>query len=238
MRKIKIAVLIPDRCDRPEFMHNCLQMMKSQTLQPVYIHIENYKPESAHPDITQRYRRGYEYLSAMFNDKINLGEIDLIAFIENDDYYAPNYLETMAQMWEENGCSDMIGTTYSHYYHLSMLKYSKLEHFTRSAAMNTFIKPNLNISWCADSQPYTDMHLWTNLKGVSKTLVAPENIISIGMKHGIGKCGGAHHTNRLDRYRESDEDRHWLKSNTLDSFDFYYAMSLDLRARESMLIQH
>ena len=174
----------------------------------------------------------------MFNGKTNLGEIDLIAFIENDDYYAPNYLETMAQLWIDNGCADLLGTTYSYYYHLSLLKFSRLEHFTRSAAMNTFIKPNLDISWCADSEPYTDMHLWTNLKNVSKSLVAPEKIISIGMKHGIGKCGGAHHTNRLDRYHQEDENQSWLRSNSNSSFDFYHNMSIDLRARESMLIQH
>ena len=52
MKKVKIAVLIPDRGDRPEFMKKCLQMIHAQTLKPIHIHVENYIPESSHADIT------------------------------------------------------------------------------------------------------------------------------------------------------------------------------------------
>jgi hypothetical protein len=88
---MRIGVIIPDRGDRPEFLANCLRMLKRQTVKPVGIALINFPPTSNEKDITTRYRVGYSKWSA--------SSCDVIALIENDDYYAPTYLEKMYKAW-------------------------------------------------------------------------------------------------------------------------------------------
>lgn len=206
---MRIGIIIPDRGDRPRLMDNCIRMMAKQTLIPDVVLRIDFPPHNSECDITKRYRIGYEALS-----KQNL---DLIALIENDDAYSPDYLETMVKAWEENGKPDIFGTNYTIYYHLKLRKYFTFDHFDRASAMNTFLKPALNIAWPVDHDPYTDLHLWRQLKGIA---IKPSKIISIGIKHGEGKTGGQFHTDELDRFTEPDNG---LLKNNLDSesFEFY-----------------
>jgi glycosyltransferase involved in cell wall biosynthesis len=206
---MKVAVLIPTRNDRPGFLDNCLRMIEAQTLQPFHIEVMDYAPESEKCDITQRYRRGYEKLKGF--------DYDVIAFMEDDDFYSPEYLEVMVSEWQKRDRPDIFGTAYTIYYHLKLGAHFTMYHQDRASAMNTLIKPDLEITWPVDHEPFTDMHLWTNIHGVC---IDPGKIISVGMKHGIGKCGGGSHVDRLRRYTNKDDG--FLK-NTLDeeSYKFY-----------------
>lgn len=210
---MKIGIIIPDRSDRPDLLKNCLQMIQRQTLKVEYFQLMNYEPLDSSCDITQRYRTGYELLGL-------ISDIDLIAFIENDDWYAPDYLEYMVGEWEKAGRPDLFGTNYTIYYHLKLKKYFTMRHNSRASAMNTLIKPKLKFQWCADNEPYTDLHLWTKEHGFTKHVIEPNHIISVGMKHGTGLCGGRSHVDRLHRFINADNG--FLK-NTLDSesFEFY-----------------
>lgn len=210
--QLKIGIIIPDRKDRPKFMQNCLRMIKAQTLQPEIIHIANEKPVSAEKDITKRYRTGYDALRAR--------GLDAIALMENDDFYHPTYLQYMAEQWQKHGKPDLLGTAYTIYYHLKLKAWFTMNHSLRSSAMNTFIKPDLNFDWCVDSDPYTDLHLWmrSGLKGV----VIKPPILSIGIKHGEGLCGGRNHTDKLERYINKDTDLSFLEKHMdYESFQFY-----------------
>lgn len=211
---MKVAVLIPDRGDRPRFLKNCLRMMAAQTLQPHITCVVSHAPNSPECDITERYRIGYEALK-------NQG-VDVIALIENDDFYSPYYLETMVNAWEKAGKPDLLGTGYTIYYHLKLKSYFTMHHSTRASAMNTLIKADLNFDWCADNEPYTDMHLWKILKGV---VIVPKKPISIGIKHGEGLTGGHMHVDRLHRYTKhgtDDSDFKYLQSVVDEtSFNFY-----------------
>lgn len=211
---MNIAVLIPDRGDRPGFMANCLRMMEAQTLPPTHIEVVNEKPIGEDADITYRYRVGYERLRGK--------GYDLIAFVENDDWYHPNYLEVMAVEWINRGKPDIIGTNYTIYYHLKLRKWCKWEHFSRASSMNTLIKPDMHFAWPPDNEPFTDIWLWNHLKGITFT---PGRHISMGMKHGVGKCGGRHHVDRLEKYRNEDNG---LLQITLDppSYTFYNNLQL------------
>lgn len=210
MENMRILAIIPDRGDRPEFLGNCLRMIKNQTIE-CNILIQNQKPLSDECDITYRYRTGYEQAS-----KFNY---DCILFIENDDWYASNYIETMVKNWISNGKPDIFGTNYTYYYHIGLKKFHKLFHPRRASAMNTLIKQGLEINWGKDNYPYTDIVLWNQLKGVT---FSPDPIISVGIKHNIGKSGGHYHNNRFELYQNDDSEFEFLKS-TLDteSFTFY-----------------
>lgn len=225
---MKIGVLIPTRNDRPGFIQNCLRMLKNQTVEPDIVNIVAHKPKSEDCDISERYRIGYNF----FNDR----DVDVIALIEDDDWYSPRYFERMLSEWEKFGCPDIFGTNYTIYYHLKLKRYMRWQHMERASAMNTFIKPRLKELqspswWPPDNEPYTDLHLWRHLKG---HVIDPGEILSIGIKHGVGLTGGHMHSSRLHRYEgpksfaeiNKDYPKGFLK--TLldhDSYEFYKQFS-------------
>jgi len=210
----KIAVLIPDRGDRPEFTDHCLWMMNRQSLKPVEIIHVAYPPDSNLGDITQRYRIGYE--------SVTDPSIDFIAFIENDDYYHQDYLRFMSLEFEAAGRPDLMGTQHSTYYHIGLLRYAQLTHYTRSTAMNTIIRPGLKINWPADHEPYTDMHLWMNVPGIKKHLFTTPTYLSMGIKHGTGLCGGGSHVDRFHKYKHDDSGMDFLRGIVdPESLEFY-----------------
>ncbi len=210
---MRVGVIIPDRGDRPKLLANCLRMVEKQTLIPVITEVMDYAPNSGACDITERYRKGYDLLRNK--------NLDVIAFMENDDWYSPQYLETMSKMWDLHGRPDLFGTNQTIYYHIKLFAYFYMNHNTRSSAMSTLIKPDMNFPWCVDHEAFTDMYLWNNLKGV---LFTPETHLSMGIKHGEGKCGGRSHVDRLHRYINQDTDRLFLKyimNGDEDGYNFY-----------------
>lgn len=212
---MKIAVITPDRGDRPEFLERFKQMIESQTFKPSTVLIVDYKPKSEKCDITERYRTAYHSLDGM--------DYDCVLFMENDDYYAPHYIETMINEWSKHGCPDLFGTGYTYYYHIGIGKYARFDHKRRASMMNTLMKPDLKFDWCADDYPYTDAWLWNTIK--NRVTFAPENPISLGIKHGIGMSGGEFHRTRLDRYRDTDLNFEFLKRNTtIEMFNFYMSI--------------
>ena len=227
---IKVGVIIPDRGDRPDFLFNCWRLLKRQTLQPDQIELINDKPLSENIDITWRYRKGYnrfcqEYRNGKNPNKTVFEKMDVIAFMENDDWYAPNYLATMVAAWHLAGRPDIFGTNYTIYYHIGLRAYFTMKHIERSSAMSTLIKPDLDIKWPNDHEPFTDMWLWTRSNLAGKTF-DPGNHICLGIKHGFGLFGGGSHNQRLDRYEppRGTHDHHgdFLKSIIdPESFDFY-----------------
>ncbi len=230
---MKIACIIPDRNDRPLFLEHCRKMLANQTVQVDLIWVVNAPATSEKPDITKRYRLGYELIS-------DDGQFDVIFLIENDDYYAPDYIEKMLTAWKEAGKPELFGTAYTYYYHVGLGSYFLMKHPERASAMNTMIVPGLKITWPNDNEVYTDLHLWLHQHVVDcrKKTWSPSNIISIGIKHGVGLCGGRHHFDRLGRYKMKgglgnedangidDINMEFLRANVdKDSFEFYLKMN-------------
>lgn len=232
---IRLAVIVPDRGDRPELFNNCNRMIEAQSLKPNLVFFIDYPPTDDKVDITKRYRKGYNLVGKL--------KIDLIAFMESDDYYAPNYLEVMVREWENAGRPELFGTSRSTYYHIVERKFIEFYHSERAPMFNTFIKPELDIIWPEDYDPYTDVWLWMTSKlqnGHSiknAVLIDPSNLngsqmLTLGIKHGVGKTGGEYHKTKMHRYAFEDPNLYWLK-NMLDkeSFDFYskYAETLKVK---------
>lgn len=209
---MKLAILIPHRNDRPRFLRHLNYLILNQTLQPDLVHYVDYPPESAKKDITQRYRRGY-------NDLRGSG-FDAIFFMEVDDWYASTYIETTMTAWIDAGKPDIFGQMETEYYHISKRGHFTMDHQQRSSAMSTLIKPDLDIKWCADDNPYTDICLFDQLP---YRLFLPSPRISIGIKHGEGLTGGGMHIDGLERYlRNPDPEMKWLKEQVdTISFEFY-----------------
>jgi hypothetical protein len=230
---MRVAIIIPDRGDRPEFMSNCLRMIERQTISQnkentVLTFVAGGDPVSDKCDITFRYRRTYEIITASANQNIFCP--DVIACMENDDAYCADYLQVMIDAWEQHERPELFGTNYTIYYHLKIKRYFTFRHSQRSSMMSTLIKPGLEFTWPKDHDPYTDQWLWMNNNGIkSKVVFEPNHIICVGMKHGQGMVGGDFHTGRLDRYdpvkSKGNEDNGFLQ-NTLDeeSYKFYSSL--------------
>lgn len=207
---MKTGVLIPTRGDRPQFLKHAFYLLERQLLSIDFVEVVDDKPRSQDKDITWRYRVGCERL-------VKKGA-DIIFFWEDDDYYSPSYLLKMYDAWEEEKPA-ILGVSYSIYYHLKLQKWVKIDHPGRASAMSTMVtKDIINVRWPRDSEPYTDLYLWKTLKG--KTVSFP-GVEAIGIKHGLGLCGGGGHT-KSNWYSNYDEGFKWL-GNQVDAYslEFY-----------------
>lgn len=213
--RLRVGVIIPTRGgERSKFVDNCVRQMLLQTIQPDEMLLMNYEPDSIYKDITQRYRRGYDMLRGK--------GLDVIAFIEDDEYYEPDYLAYMVSKWVEYGRPQLFGTSYNWYYNLRMKAYHKMEHYTQSHAMSTLIKPDMDFPWCHDNEAFTDVYLWNLHKHLKGVIFTPEKNIAICMKHGVGLTGGNSHLDNDPRYKNKDPDMSWLRSQlTPESFEFF-----------------
>ena len=138
------------------------------------VHIVAFPPKDKDVDITPRYRAGYDY----FRGK----GMDILAFIEDDDWYSPIYLQTMLAKWDSLGRPDLFGTAKTMYYHIELKAYYIMEHHNRASAMNTFIKPDMDFEWPVDLEPYLDLHLWKTIP--NRMIWMPDKWYSVGCKHG------------------------------------------------------
>lgn len=188
---MRVGVIMPHRNDRPKFLEQFHRILSRQTLQPEIVEIVDYEPKSDSVDITERYKYGY--------DKLRGKGLDVIAFLEIDDWYSNDYLETMVNGWNSHGRPKMFGLDYTIYYHLCVEKSFVFKHDKRSSMMSTLMIPDLNIEWCKDDYPYTDSYLWKTIGG---KLFNPRKDIALGLKHGLSLCGGKFHSENLDRYKE------------------------------------
>ncbi|MES2397943.1 MAG: hypothetical protein V4549_18165 [Bacteroidota bacterium] len=211
MKRFFIGVLVITRGDRPKFLAHSKYLMDQQTIQPDIIEIVDDKPLSDKVDITYRYRIGCERLFKK--------GADVIIFIEDDDFYRNDYIELMVKNWLENGAPELFGLSTTIYYNLMTNMYTHLSHPGRASMMSTMISKQAKIEWGEDSYAYTDMILWKQLKGVAVKL---NETIAIGIKHGIGLCGGGGHTLNWGAYNLHDATKEFLRSNVdQKSFEFY-----------------
>jgi len=220
-----IGVIVPDRGDRPKFLENCKRMIEAQSVAPDQIVLVNDNPTSKLPDLTKRIREGFEYAK-------DIG-CEVILIMENDDFYHVDYLKEMLKAWRSNGEPDIFGTSSTVYYHILKRQFKKLAHPRRASLMNTLLKCEAQINWPNDKEVFLDLNLWKQLEG--KTF-EPGFMISLGIKHGQGLCGGRGHSSMI----YNNEDPHWdyLKKNVdPESFKFYSSISEELSQENSKRIQ-
>lgn len=152
---MKIGLIIPTRGDRPQFRAHCQYLIEQQTVQPDEVFFVDEPPRSAAKDITYRYRIGYNhYRNRSFT---------VLFLWEEDDYYAPAYIEQQLSAWNDAGRPDLFGMRRTEYYHIGAFAHFTFHHEQRSSAMNTLIRPDLNFDWCPDNEEYTDIHLYRTL---------------------------------------------------------------------------
>jgi len=205
-----IGIVIPTRGDREVFLNQCMKMLGNQTMPADKICIVNEEPKSDAKDITYRFKKGFKNL---FDQGC-----EVVFLIEDDDYYCNDYIKVMYNNWLVAGKPQIFGLGNTTYYHLKRKCYTTMDHPRRSSAFSTMVtKDVMNIDWPADDYPFLDLELWKQLKGITfKT----NNPIAVGIKHGVGLCGGSGH-NETFRYENEDNDHSFLEYATQKEFKFY-----------------
>jgi len=202
----KIAVIIPDRGDRPEFTNHCLMQIDRQTRQPDKVYHVNYPPVDDSVDIVPRVRKGVEMAK---RDNCTHAYI-----FENDDYYPDTYIENMSF----DG-SQFIGINITCYYSIITSSYAFIPHSKGSSLFCTAFKVSAldNFTWPDDSVIYLDQELWQYARD-NLTISIKEMdrfCMPVGIKHGIGKCAGSFHGNdfnEIGAIQIKDDNNKWLRS--------------------------
>lgn len=204
---MNFCAIIPDRGDRPELTEFCLKQIARQTKQPERIFHVNYEPQTDGVDLISRVRGGVE--SAKYHG------IEWCFIIENDDYYPANYFDRFTPYFDK---FDFIGEEETVYYNLRNLTYKTLEHKFRSSLFTTAFRVSaLNLfEWPADTTPFLDIEMWKYARFKRRKFIKTG---AVGIKHGIGMCGGKGHVMNL---RNQDNDLHELTRLTDEmGFEFY-----------------
>lgn len=216
---IKIGVLIPTRGDRKQLLDFALKQIQQQIQQPQEIEVVNDAPVSDKPDITWRYRIGCERL-------VKKG-CNFIVFWEDDDFYRKDYINAMLNKWIELGYPDLIGLNHTIYYNIFTQQYLKMFHNTHASMMSTCISAAgvKKLNWGDDNYSFTDTIIWKQLK--SKSLWTSKEEICVGIKHGIGLCGGGGHSPKFGHYRLQDTNHEHLSTLvSREALCFYKQISM------------
>ena len=212
------AVIIPTRGDRPKFLAQSKKLIGRQTLQPKEVIWMDYVPESQHKDISQRYKRGVEKATAK--------RYEFVVFMEDDDWYHPQYLEWLIESWKAKKKPDFFGVGETYYYHHKIDGLQHMKHQGSTSMFCTLAKLPWKISWPKDFNPFLDMHISKNANVV--TIMFPiAQAYAIGIKHGIGKTGGSGH-NASNNYKLGG-NRAWFYNQVTADRNFYDSMLDDMK---------
>lgn len=218
---MRVGVIVPTRNNRPKLLERCKFYIERQTRKPDAVVFVDY-PQTTFPvDLTERYKFGFEALK---------GKADVVFCIEDDDYYAPDYIETMLYEWAARGVPDIFGIGETWFYHPAAHGYYHKTHPTRSCAFTTMVRMSAaeRFDWSTMHPLFFDVHAWRQLGG--QTFI-PTKQIALGIKHGRGHCGASGHGAWFysrTKGAKIDTDFSWLVSRIgFDDAQFYIKMAKD-----------
>jgi hypothetical protein len=209
---MKIAAIIPDRGDRPELTAFCLKQLESMTVKPDFIFQIDYVPTGASAyDLASRVEEGVK--------QAREAGADWCFIIENDDAYPVDYFARyMPYLYD----FDFVGDTSTVYYNIRTRKHQTLYHPKHSSLFTTAFRTIAldDFKWPEDVDPrsrFLDIPLWKYAANKRRAFIVSG---AIGIKHGIGKCGGVGHYMNL---ANEDLDLTYLKSKlTPEHISFYH----------------
>ncbi len=173
---VKVGVLICT-CDpaRKPFFDFLLKRLKKQALQPDKVLIIDYPNTTGVSDLAKRYKTGSTQLFEQ--------GMDIVVYMEDDDYYPLTYLEEMVQAWKDNGRPHLIGHSPTRYYHIGVSGYKNWGFQPHCSAHATAVSKGVQLDVCKDTDISFDIALWKyNSFKVQTTLKTPP----ISIKHNVG----------------------------------------------------
>ena len=177
-------------------------------VKPDHSYFIDYPPTSTDFDLVARVRKGIEQAKA--------DGFERAFIIENDDFYPADYFLLTPE-------ADFIGDDHTIYYHLGNRTWQDWSHPRRASLFTTGFKISAldDFHWIPDNERFLDISLWNHAK--TKTVFWRQSK-AIGIKHGIGLCGGRGH---IQRNKYQDQDLAWLKAHVdHDAYLFYSTLKL------------
>jgi len=189
----KVAVVTPTRGDRPEFMALYRDMIAAQTVRPAEVIVADFPPKIEGNDQRDRVTWGVEQAEQR--------GCTHVLVMEDDDYYPPDYIETVLNEW---GSQELVGGYYYDIYHIGVQKYLNYHadmnygtgikgaplHSTgfSISAWNRFRQSGwLNRKRNLDEELWG----WAQENNISRDWIKKHLVLSI--KHGVGKQAGGNH---------------------------------------------
>lgn len=213
---MKIGIITPTVAWRPHLFNRALYYIDRQMVKPTARVIMN-----GNESLKEKYRQGLETLKS---------EVDLIFFMEDDDYYPANYIEKMLEMYEWADEPEVFGIAETWFYHPEFRAYwyyKNQEH--NSCAFSMCVRADAvdKIDWNMIDDVFVDAGMWRQLEGQTVELGKP---LCIGIKHGRGKTLADGHTKWF--YEEKSKlpkgskefaefSDTWLRSHIGADADFY-----------------
>lgn len=207
----KHLAITMDRGDRPELLAHC-KWQVSRFVNTIDHHIVDYPAKNSSPDLTERVKAGYEYAKENGYDWIHI--------VENDDYMSKDYL---LRMWDKFDNSDFIGSEFTYYYNLRNRTWERTHHPNHSSLFCTSFRVEAmkDFKWHTAHKVFLDLDIWRYAR---KSRITFTDLPAIGIKHGIGLCGGKGHKQTMPN---KDQNLEWLKSKVDEtSYEFYSKLEL------------
>lgn len=215
--------------DRPESFNLCKKWMAQQTIQPdQWIVVDDGKTAMTNIPKCDYIRREPKKNDPAITIILNLFEAlqavtgDYILIIEDDEYYAPAYVEEMVKRLDQY---EAVGICHSKYYHLDggYKVHDNVEH--ASLAQTAFRKEQIPLLKSAlPGDPYIDLRFWKKLRDKKIPNIIfddGDKPIYVGIKGLPGRCGiGAGHN--INAYSNKDGiERHILKKWIPKDYNIY-----------------
>lgn len=226
--------LITPTGDRPLAFALCQNWMRKQTLQPdqwivvddgkipmkPYVPMQyiRRKPKSDDPKHT---------MLLNFKAAMPLVKGEKIIFIEDDEYYAPEYIATMAHGLNQY---EIIGIGNSKYYHLNSGKYYRHGNVSRASLAQTAFRQSFLAEFnelLNSGDTYLDIRMWKKLEFSERGFIFVKNFndnLYVGIKGLPGRPGiGIGHDTDHSMYKvyPRDSSREILKQWTWKDHDIY-----------------
>jgi hypothetical protein len=219
----------------------CARWMQDQTIIPSqWIVIDDGKiPMANIPKNCEYIRREPQkndpLHTMVINLKLALSKVtgDKIIIIEDDEYYAPEYIKEMSK--QLNGY-DLVGIGKSKYYNIQAFKYYQhngKEFSDHASLAQTAFKKSLipSILGKMNGDQFLDIRIWQGLKGNAHILVDDKESLYVGMKGLPGRSGiGSGHNPNMEGYKNDNNKtvlKEWIKNKK--HLDLY----LDLKIKAS-----
>lgn len=139
--------------------------------------------------------------------------IEWVVIIEDDDYYAPQYLETILQKFRN---ADLIGERRARYYNVRTSMWRRMENMTHASLCSTAIRGAALVLFrdvATTEHKFIDIALWERVK--RKHLFDTQLVVGIkGLpgRAGIGSGHDAHFYGEFDR--DGSKLREWVGADS------------------------
>jgi len=181
---VSVHVVTPTRGDRPRVFDAMNALYIAWQDYPVQEHWRvAYPPLGEQPDLVPRVRHG-------MRQALESGA-ELVLIMEDDDYYSPSYVRRMVEEWEGAGRPPALVSMDAWRYHLATRNWGHIREDKRRPALFVSGFSAQPPSWPQDDHVFLDDYLARSVPGLHRFMLPDWE--AIGIKHGLGLCGGNQH---------------------------------------------